>query len=179
MRLHHMLCSVGLLALPLLPASAQDAPVRIHADVGVGAIRAQEPYRTGPVAAARVGVGFRLSPSLALAVDGHLLGSGTSADAYGAVSRPLPNTIGVSASLVPMFGPQHRVALDVGGGVYSVAARPIAPGGRTFGVHVGSSAMLGQWAHLAATLGIRALLLTDVHGARILTVPLSVGVTSR
>ncbi|MCC6929444.1 MAG: hypothetical protein IT359_10680 [Gemmatimonadaceae bacterium] len=122
---------------------------------------------------------LRLTSSLALAVDGHLLGSATSADDYGIVSRPVPNTAGVSASLVPMWGHRHRVALDVGGGVYSVAARPIAPGGRTAGFHVGTSVRLGPWDHLAFTLGVRALLLTDVRGARLLCVPATVGLMSR
>ena len=179
MRSNHFVLGAFLLVLPLQAARTQDAPLRVHVDLGAGAFGSRAPYRAGLAATARMGVALRVNSSLALALDGHLLGSATNADAYGSVSRPVPNTVGVSLSVVPALGHRRRFALDVGGGVYSVAARANAPGGRTAGFHVGTSATVAQWDHLALRAGLRALLLTGVHGTSILCVPATIGLSSR
>ena len=179
MRMHQLSFTVMLLAMPLRSLSAQRAPPSVRSEVGVGLYSAQDPYESGLAALARLGVGLQLTSSSTLALEGHLLGSATSADFYGVSSRPLPNTIGVSASIVSALGSKRHFNVDVGAGVYHVASRANAPGGRGSGFHLGATAILMQRAHLALTIGARALLLPSVSGSRILCVPASLGIVAR
>ena len=179
MRMRRCLITVMLLGLPLVPVSAQGVPLSVRSEVGVGLYSAQAPYEGGLAAVARLGVEFQVRASLALALDAHLLGSATSADFYVVNSRPLPNTVGASASLVSALGSHRQYRVDVGAGAYHVASRANAPGGRGSGVHVGATALFLQRTHVALTFGVRAMLLPSVSGSRVLCVPASLGIVVR
>ena len=171
------LLAFGLLVVPFNRTHAQSG--WISADVGLAPYGASSPYMSGLAGIGRVGLGVRVMEGALVELEGHGFGTLLTGDVYAPNARVLPNTTGISLSVVRFTNRSERLSFSAGVGLYSVANRAEADGGDGIGLHAGATTVLMRSGRTAFTLGLRTLLLPDIGDSRIWVVPITAGVRVR
>lgn len=171
------LFAFGLLAIPVNRTHAQSG--WISAEVGFAPYGATSPYSSGLAGIGRVGLGVRVTDGALVELEGHGFGALLTGDVYSPNARALPNTSGISLSVVRFTSRSERLSLSAGAGLYSVAPRRETGGGDGIGFHAGATTVLTRRGRIAFTLGLRTLLLPDIGDSRIWVVPITAGIRVR